>query len=207
GNKTTSARGIAPSTVIKPPPEGNSSQQGLALRLVNSSSRCEGRVEIYYQGSWGTVCDDFWDLSDADVVCRQLGCGHGVAAKTSAFYGQGSGNIVLDNVGCRGWEYRLWDCPHSGLLSHNCGHHEDAGVICSGCNNTCVCQSNKQQHYCSQTGVPGSGAGTMCIVGVLRAIEKTVNPVYDGNHFKPGAAATRRAPLVPTTTPTWLPST
>ncbi|XP_051499847.1 scavenger receptor cysteine-rich domain-containing protein SCART1-like [Apus apus] len=101
------------------------------VRLVNGSGRCAGRVEIYSQGSWGTVCDDGWDLPDAAVVCHQLGCGEALEARGSAWFGAGSGQVWLDGVNCSGAEAALWACPAGPWGEHDCGHKEDAGVVCS----------------------------------------------------------------------------
>ena len=105
---------------------------GLLVRLVGGSSYNEGRVEVNYNGEWGTVCDDGWNYNDAHVVCRQLGFGSSGIAYGSAYFGQGSGSILLDDVTCTGSESTLATCGHLGFgITRSCSHSEDAGVRCS----------------------------------------------------------------------------
>ena len=101
------------------------------VRLVGGSGPHEGRVEVYHNGTWGTVCDDGWDLQDATVVCRQLGYDTSVGALGRAAFGEGSGPIWYANVNCNGREANLTQCPSAGLGGYNCFHSEDAGVICA----------------------------------------------------------------------------
>uniref|UniRef100_A0A672HD83 SRCR domain-containing protein n=1 Tax=Salarias fasciatus TaxID=181472 RepID=A0A672HD83_SALFA len=123
---------LRPPLNITTPPGNNTGVEG-EVRLANGgNSSCSGRVEIFHFGQWGTVCDDLWDLLDAEVVCRQLGCGRVLSAPTQARFGQGSGPIWYDNVMCTGSETKLSECRHQGIGSHDCGHMEDAGVVCEG---------------------------------------------------------------------------
>ena len=99
------------------------------VRLVEGGTELEGRVEIYHNNEWGTVCDDRFVSDDAAVVCRQLGYTGG-EAHTRAAFGAGTGTIWMDDVQCTGSESRLADCPFGGWGLHNCRHSEDVGVSC-----------------------------------------------------------------------------
>ena len=74
------------------------------LRLVGGTHAFEGRVEVYHDGAWGTVCDDSWGFEEAEVVCRQLGRVRAISHHCCAEYGAGSGTIWMDNVACNGDE-------------------------------------------------------------------------------------------------------
>ena len=89
-------------------------------------------MEVFYNGTWGTVCDDGWDIRDALVVCRQLGYALAISAPHLARFGPGRDIIWLDNVNCLGNESSIDECPHPGWAIHNCNHREDASVVCYG---------------------------------------------------------------------------
>ncbi|XP_072031566.1 uncharacterized protein [Amphiura filiformis] len=107
------------------------------LRLVNGDNYNQGRLEVYYNDQWGTVCDTYWSTGDAKVACRQLGLPYeAVEALHGAYFGTGSGPVWLDGLECDGNEDEMSACKHRGWGGHDCGHQRDAGLICSGCSKT-----------------------------------------------------------------------
>jgi deleted-in-malignant-brain-tumors protein 1 len=98
------------------------------VRLAGSNNHHEGRVEVYKDGSWGTVCDWNWDIAESEVVCRMLGFNGAVWARGEAYYGEGTGTIHYDGLLCNGNEKRLLHCHKSPIGT--CTHAQDAGVRC-----------------------------------------------------------------------------
>ncbi|MGH0134729.1 UNVERIFIED_CONTAM: hypothetical protein FKN15_059963 [Acipenser sinensis] len=100
-------------------------------RLVGGPDSCSGRVELQYDGQWGTVCDRYWDLQDATVLCKQLNCGYAVSVPRQAWFGKGSGDVRADIFDCDGSETHISNCSISAWGRGACTHSNDAGVNCS----------------------------------------------------------------------------
>jgi hypothetical protein len=110
-----------------------SAQEQNALRLAGTGAlEDRGRLEVFHDGMWGTVCDDYFTAVDASVACFQLGFGYNGVALVNNPYGTGMGPIWLDDVECVGTETQLGDCPHLAWGTHNCAHSEDVAIRCYG---------------------------------------------------------------------------
>ncbi|XP_046579328.1 low-density lipoprotein receptor-related protein 2-like [Haliotis rubra] len=104
------------------------------VRLVGGSTSYQGRVEVYAFGSWGTVCDNTWDVKDAAVVCSMLGYSDfssGGSIQRQAAFGEGTDPIRVQGLACLGSEVSITQCPVGGWGAGSCGHDQDAGVTCS----------------------------------------------------------------------------
>ena len=102
------------------------------MRLVGGAVPSEGRLEVLYNGTWGTVCNDYLSCTDGLVVCRQLGYNIGVKSIVldSVMFGAGEGPIWMDDVECTGSEESILNCTHRGFGVHNCNHRADVGIVC-----------------------------------------------------------------------------
>ncbi|KAH7641290.1 lysyl oxidase-like protein [Dermatophagoides farinae] len=101
------------------------------IRLVGGRTMFEGNVEINHFGQWGMICDDEWNMNDANVACKQLGFVLGaIMATNNSRYGQENELIWMDNVMCDGRESSISSCRFNGWNIHDCKTDEAAGVIC-----------------------------------------------------------------------------
>uniref|UniRef100_A0A8C2K692 Lysyl oxidase homolog n=1 Tax=Cyprinus carpio TaxID=7962 RepID=A0A8C2K692_CYPCA len=112
--------------------QSESQHPKIQLRLAGDKVKhYEGRLEVFYNNEWGTICDDDFSIEAAHVACRELGFLGAVAWSPSAKFGQGEGRIWLDNVHCTGGEKSLAECPSNGFGVSDCRHSEDVGVVCN----------------------------------------------------------------------------
>ncbi len=113
----------------------------IPLRLQGPlSANGTGRVEVFYDGQWGTICDNGWDIKDARVACRELGYQYAVQALPGTNVTDGTGRVWIDRIDCGGSEKNLSSCSHNAWGINACTHSQDAGVECSSTGNIFMIQ-------------------------------------------------------------------
>ena len=102
------------------------------IRLTDGSSVEAGTVEIFYDNQWNKVCDDDWTLTDASVVCRQLGYPRASDYYRRANFVPASGevHVVIPRLSCTGSETRLLDCSHGDVYNASCDNAQNIAVEC-----------------------------------------------------------------------------
>ena len=104
----------------------------VTAKLVGGKSPNEGRIQIkHYKYGKGTVCDNNWGIKDASVICKMIGYGAAKDAPGRSYFGQGTGRVLLNDVGCDSSETNIEECEHSGWIQRTCRYHrKDASAIC-----------------------------------------------------------------------------
>lgn len=98
-------------------------------RLVGGPDGSTGRLEIFTNDVWGSVCDQGWHSADAAVVCRELGYDGVVVYADQGSFGSSGGAIAGSNVGCIGTETFLSLCSYSIDVA-SCSHSNDVAIVC-----------------------------------------------------------------------------
>ncbi|KAL3969108.1 nuclear factor erythroid 2-related factor 1/3 [Sarotherodon galilaeus] len=129
--QTTPSNTATSKPTSTPTPSPSPRPERLKVRLAGYPRKHnEGRIELFYKGEWGTICDDDFTIANAHVLCRHLGFVSATGWTHSAKYGKGQGKIWLDNVQCHGGEKSIEFCKSRGWGNSDCTHDEDAGVVC-----------------------------------------------------------------------------
>ena len=104
------------------------------LVQLSDGTNTSGRVELFFNGRWGTVCRNEFNKISGQVICRQLNLGYitRIADPGEFPVGKSDQPIWLDEIRCTGNEEWLSACPHSGYGRNGCKHNEDVAIICTG---------------------------------------------------------------------------
>ena len=104
----------------------------LALRMVSEDQQCAGWLEVFYNGTWGSVCRSPMEDITVSMICRQLGCGDSGSLNTSVGLREGSRPRWVDGIQCQKTDTSLWQCPSDPWKYSSCSPKEEAYISCAG---------------------------------------------------------------------------